>query len=472
MSIAPGTVLGGKYRVDRVLGEGGMGVVAAATHVDLGSRVAVKFLLRHALENQDIVARFEREARSTASLQSDHVVNVTDVGRFDDGAPYMVMELLSGCDLASGLVRAGGKLPVAEAIAYASQACVGLGDAHDAGIVHRDVKPSNLFLHSRKDKRVVVKVVDFGIAKDIAATNTSLTQASSMMGSPKYMSPEQLRDSKSVDARSDVWSLGVVLFEMLAGRTPFEAESMAVLHADILGSRAPSLLDLRPEIPPALDAIVQRCLEKDPAARFGNMRELGAALAQIAMVTSAVEPSFVLTSERILKATDPTPATGFDATAIAEATPAHVTTGARGHGPTPVSLGSPTGASTVADGAPAAAGARTSRAVPMAIVAAAALVALAIGLKPASAPPAPPPAPAAAAPPAPEPAPALAPAPVAAPAPTAAVAAVAPPDDAGTAAKTAAPKAAAAPAAAAPTAPSLPVNSPKKRKSSLDMSFD
>jgi len=479
MSIAPGTVLGGKYRVDRVLGEGGMGVVAAATHVDLGSRVAVKFLLRHALENQDIVARFEREARSTASLQSDHVVNVTDVGRFDDGAPYMVMELLSGCDLASGLVRAGGKLSVAEAIAYASQACVGLGDAHDAGIVHRDVKPSNLFLHSRKDKRVVVKVVDFGIAKDIAATNTSLTQASSMMGSPKYMSPEQLRDSKSVDARSDVWSLGVVLFEMLAGRTPFEAESMAVLHADILGSRAPSLLDLRPEIPPALDAIVQRCLEKDPAARFGNMRELGAALAQIAMVTSAVEPSFVLTSERILKATDPTPATGFDATAIAEATPAHVTPGARGHGPTPVSLGSPTGASTVADGAPAAAGARTSRAVPMAIVAAAALVALAVGLKPASAPPAPPappPAPAAPALPAPETAPALAPAPVAAPAPTAptaatapaaAVAAVAPPDDAGTAAKTAAPK-----AAAAPAAPSLPVNSPKKRKSSLDMSFD
>ncbi len=466
MSIAPGTVLGGKYRVERVLGEGGMGIVAEATHVDLGSRVAVKFLLRHALENHDIVARFEREARSTASLQSDHVVNVTDVGRFDDGAPYMVMELLTGCDLASGLVRAGGKLPIAEAIAYATQACIGLGDAHDAGIVHRDVKPSNLFLHSRKDKRVVVKVVDFGIAKDIAATNTSLTQASSMMGSPKYMSPEQLRDSKSVDARSDIWSLGVVLFEMLAGRTPFEAESMAVLHAEILGSRPPSLLDLRPEAPPALDAIVQRCLEKDPAARFGNMRELAGALAQLTMITSAVEPSFVLTSERILRAApDPTPPTGFDATAIADATPSHVTTGGRGQGPTPVALGSATGGSTNAGTQPSA-GSNPSRAVPMAIVAAAALVALALAFKPASpAPNAAPPAaaPAAEAPPAAAPAPSAAPTPPASPEPAPASAEPAPATDAGSAAKTG-PKPTAAPA--------TPGNSTKKRKSSLDMTFD
>lgn len=470
MTLEPGTVLAGKYRIDRVLGEGGMGCVVEALHQELGSRVAIKFLLPQALANPDIVARFEREARATASLQSDHVVNVTDVGRFDDGSPYMVMEFLTGCDLASGLVRAGGKLPISEAVAYGIQAAIGLGDAHEQGIVHRDVKPSNVFLHARKDRRVVVKIVDFGIAKQTENLDTSLTQASAVMGSPKYMSPEQLRDAKTADARSDIWSLGVTLFEMVAGRTPFTAESMAVLHAEILASPAPSVRAFRPEAPFELEAILNRCLAKDPANRFGSMAELRAALEQVAMATSAIAPSFVLTSERVLRTADPTPPTGFDATAIADrpSSPA-VTTGGVSH-TAPNAVVEPVA---VAKGGPITApGATASSKLPLV---AAAIAVLALGAafalrgrsEEATKAPAPV-APVSAASPAakaPESAPVVTPEPAPAPAP-AAVAAPAAAPEAGT-------DAVAKPAAAKPTAaPAAAPRAPTKRKSSLDMSFD
>lgn len=467
MTLEPGTVLGGKYRIERVLGEGGMGCVVEAVHRELGSRVAIKFLLPHALANADIVARFEREARATASLQSDHVVNVTDVGRFDDGSPYMVMEFLTGCDLASGLARAGGKLPIAEAVAYGVQSAIGLGDAHDMGVVHRDVKPSNIFLHSRKDRRVVVKIVDFGIAKQTEQTDTSLTQAAAMMGSPKYMSPEQLRDAKTADQRSDIWSLGVTIFEMLAGRTPFVAESMAVLHAEILAAPAPALRDFRPEAPVELETVLSRCLAKNPADRYATMGELRSALEQVAMVTSAVAPSFVLTSERVLQAVDPTPASGFDATAIADGPSSpNVTTGGVSRtapNPAPPSQATPLNA----------ASATPPRSKAPLVAAAVVLVALAAafalrGRPQEASTPAPPvptlsataTAPAKA--PEPEPPPSAAPALEGIPA----AAAVTPAPEAG--AKPAPVKAApskAAPAAASPQAPA-------KRKSSLDMSFD
>lgn len=467
LTMQPGTILSEKYCVERVLGEGGMGCVVEARHLELGTRVAIKFLLPYALQNADIVTRFEREARATAALQSDHIVNVTDVGRFPDGAPYMVMELLSGCDLATGLSRAGGRLPIAEAVAYGVQAAAGLADAHESGVVHRDVKPANIFLHERKDRRVVVKIVDFGIAKQTEDTSRNLTLASSIMGSPKYMSPEQLRDSKSADARSDIWSLGVTLFEMLAGRTPFAADSMAVLHADILHTPAPSLLEFRPEAPPDLDAILHRCLAKDPAARYASTRDLMIALEQLAMGTSSVSPSFVITSERMPTGVDFTPMPSvFDRTEIADPTPMPEQTGS-GVSHTRVSP-----ESAQSSGPPKAKW-------PLVVAIVAALVVAAIALRPKAEAPAVSAAPAIVAPaahaghagPAP-PTPVVAePAksPEAAPlAPANAVDAAlarptAAPSSPAPASKAAAPKPASAPA---------PTKAPAKRGSSLDMSFD
>lgn len=457
----PGTILGEKYRVERVLGEGGMGCVVEARHLELGNRVAIKFLLPYALQNADIVTRFEREARATAALQSDHIVNVTDVGRFPDGSPYMVMEFLSGCDLATGLSRAGGRLPIAEAVAYGVQAAAGLADAHESGVVHRDIKPANIFLHERKDRRVVVKIVDFGIAKQTEDTSRNLTLASSIMGSPKYMSPEQLRDSKSADARSDIWSLGVTLFEMVAGRTPFAAESMAVLHADILHAPAPSLLDFRPEAPADLDAIVQRCLAKDPAARYASTRDVMIALEQLAMGTSSVAPSFVIASERMPTGVDFTPMPSvFDRTEIAEPTPMPERTGAA------VSNTKVSPESAQSSAPPMAKW-------PLVVAIGAALVVAALALRPKAEAPAVSAAPAIVAPAAPAP-----PAPIVAePAKTPEAAPLAPanavdaaltkptaaPSSPAPASKAAAPKPASAPA---------PTKAPAKRGSSLDMSFD
>ncbi len=312
-----GTLLGGKYRVERVLGEGGMGRVVAATHLELGTLVAIKFLLPQALENPGVVARFEREARATASLQSDHAVKVLDVGRFDDGSPYMVMEYLQGCDLSQGLENAEGPLPISECITYILQAALGLADAHDAGVVHRDIKPSNIFLQTRKDGRVVVKVLDFGIAKSGVTQDANLTQASSVIGSPKYMSPEQLREARHVDARTDIWSLGVTLFELLTGGPPFASDSMAVLHSEILNGNPPLLRSVRPEAPMALEQILSRCLEKVPANRFESMRQLHAALTQINMGSSAVTPSFAIPSGSDTTISEPRGPSVFDATAVA-----------------------------------------------------------------------------------------------------------------------------------------------------------
>ena len=451
----PGTILGEKFRVERVLGEGGMGCVVEATHLELGTKVAIKFLLPSALQNAEIVTRFEREARATAALQSDHIVNVTDVGRFPDGSPYMVMEYLSGCDLSTGLARAGGRLPIAEAVAYGVQAAAGLADAHDSGVVHRDIKPANIFLHERKDRRVVVKIVDFGIAKQTEDTSRNITLASAIMGSPKYMSPEQLRNSKSADARSDIWSLGVTLFEMVAGRTPFAAESMAVLHADILHAPAPSVLEFRPEAPADLDAIVQRCLAKDPAARYASTRDVMVALEQLAMGTSSVTPSFVITAERMQTGADFTPMPSvFDRTEIAEPTPMPDRTG-------PAVSNTKVSPESEMSSAPAKAK------WPLVVAIGAALVVAALALRPKAEAPPVSAAPTVVAPAVVAPAPPAPPTPVvtepanvvdAAPAkPTVAPSSPAP------ASKASAPK---------PAAAAAPAKAPAKRGSSLEMSFD
>jgi serine/threonine-protein kinase len=276
--VRAGDVVGGKYRVERVIGAGGMGVVVAAMQVDLQRAVAVKFLLPHVLARPDFTARFSREARAAARLESQHVARVLDVGQLDDGAPYLVMEYLSGTDLAAR-VRARGPLPRAEAVHHLLEASEAVAEAHQRGIVHRDLKPSNLFLAERTNGTAILKVLDFGISKLSDPSEEHDTSESSVMGSPQYMSPEHLLSMRNADARSDIWSLGVVLHELLTGKTPFRAQQMPELVATIL-QRPASANDLEQAgVPEGLQAVVLRCLEKEPAQRFADVGELAAALA-------------------------------------------------------------------------------------------------------------------------------------------------------------------------------------------------
>jgi serine/threonine-protein kinase len=276
--VREGDVLAGKYRVDRVLGVGGMGVVVAAHHVELDDRVAIKFLLPEALHNGEAVARFAREAQAAVKIKSEHVARVTDVGRLENGAPYIVMEYLDGLDLSAWLQQRG-PLPVPQAVEFVLQACEAIAEAHVLGIVHRDLKPANLFVIRRPDGGLSVKVLDFGIAKRIgAAPSANMTSTKAVMGSPLYMSPEQLTSTKDADARTDVWALGVILYELLSGETPFVAETMPGVMMKITGTEPPPLRARRPEIPAALERVVLTCLAKDRAKRFQTIGDLAVAL--------------------------------------------------------------------------------------------------------------------------------------------------------------------------------------------------
>ena len=283
--------------MERMLGEGGMGMVVAATHLGLGTPVAIKFLHGQLAQNQQLLERFQREARASAQLRSEHVCRVSDVGMFDDGTPYIVMELLNGRDLSS-ILRANGPLPTPNAVELVLQGCVGIAEAHAAGIIHRDLKPANLFLTSRPDGTALVKVLDFGVAKTTQDGNFSLTQTSSVMGSPGYMSPEQLKSSRNVDARSDIWSLGVTIYELVIGRQPWNAESITELTLRIAMDPLPTL---PPGTPNGLSQILAKCMEKDPAARFQNVAELAAALAPF----TPAGPELAATCGRMLRGSTP-----------------------------------------------------------------------------------------------------------------------------------------------------------------------
>jgi serine/threonine-protein kinase len=279
LDIAEGDTLAGKYRVDAVLGSGGMGIVLRATHLSLKDRVALKVL--HKGASEEAAERFFREAQNAARIKSPHVGRVLDVGRLDSGSPYIVMEYLEGRDLGR-VLRDRGPLPVADAVDYVLQTCEALAAAHALGVIHRDIKPSNLFLSRDADGGPLVKVVDFGVSKQTRASDySSLTGVQTAIGTPSYMSPEQLRSSKSVDARADLWSLGVVLYELLTGRLPFDSDSLAGLVALLIDSTtlAPRVGEHRAEVPDELQAIVARCLEKDPERRFADVPELASALA-------------------------------------------------------------------------------------------------------------------------------------------------------------------------------------------------
>jgi serine/threonine protein kinase len=281
--VNPGDVLAGKYRVVRTLGAGGIGVVVEAVHTQLERQVAIKFLLPEANENPQVVARFTREARASARLKGEHVTQVIDVGALDDGSPYMVMEYLSGTDLGE-LLSERGRLSIPDAVDYVLQAIEALAEAHAARIVHRDLKPANLFLTRTADGEPLVKVLDFGISKaldpDKSESGLSLTQSATMIGTPLYMSPEQMRDARHVDVRTDIWALGAILYELITGRPPFLATSLAELCVKVMQDDPVPLSRVRPEVPPELTAIVDRCLCKQRTGRYADVGELAGALAR------------------------------------------------------------------------------------------------------------------------------------------------------------------------------------------------
>jgi serine/threonine protein kinase len=288
--VAVGHVLAGKYRVEQVLGSGGMGVVVAAWHQELEQRVAVKFLHPLAAERFDALERFRREARAAAKIKSEHVARVLDVGTLDGGYPYMVMEYLEGQDLASEL-RTRGPLPVLETSEYVLQAIEALAEAHAAGIVHRDLKPANLYVARRRDGSVCIKVLDFGISKALLGSSLdelALTKTASLIGSPLYMAPEQMRSAKDVDTRADIWSLGAILYEVLTGRPPFSGDSIPQLCASLLNEVPAPVRETRPDVPERLERAILRCLEKERQRRFPTVSELGQALVEFAPAGSRV----------------------------------------------------------------------------------------------------------------------------------------------------------------------------------------
>jgi serine/threonine protein kinase len=318
-----GAVLAGKDRVERVLGQGGMGVVVEATQLDLERRVALKFLRGSALPEQgSALSRFEREARTIARLRGEHIVQIYDVGRLEHGEPFIVMELLTGEDL-SALLDREQRLPVATAVDYVLQACEAMAEAHVAGVIHRDLKPANLFLSKRADGRPLVKVLDFGISKLLSET-TSLNLTSGVLGSPLYMSPEQLSSSKDIDARTDVWSLGTILYELVTGAPAFQAEGLPQVCARIMaGAPDPIASQLR-DVSPALEAVLVKCLRRFPEERYLSVADLAAALIPFARKSSLVSAEATirivqgssLAHGPLPRVTDSMPPPGFDSTRV------------------------------------------------------------------------------------------------------------------------------------------------------------
>jgi len=270
-SLAVGEVIAGKYRIEGILGSGGMATVFSAWHEELEQRVALKML--HAGTRSDPTAekRFVREARHAARIQSEHVARIIDVGRTDGDLVYIVMEYLEGNDL-SRVLKARGPLPVGEVVEHLVQACDAIAVAHSMGIVHRDLKPANLFLTRRIDGTTCVKVLDFGIAKAFDTPEANeLTSATTMIGSPMYMAPEQMANAREVDARADIWSLGVIAYRLLTRQLPFQGENVVELAMNIASKPPRPLRELRPDVSPVLEMAVMRCFERDPDARWPDV---------------------------------------------------------------------------------------------------------------------------------------------------------------------------------------------------------
>jgi len=271
--LAAGDIIDSRYRVEEIIGRGGMGLVASAVHMQLGRRVAIKLLVPKAAGSDVAHERFLREARAAAHLRNEHVVQVLDFGILENGSPVIVMELLKGYDLERTLIKRG-PLPIIEAVDFLLQACEAVAEAHAHGLVHRDIKPSNLFVSHAADGSPHIKVLDFGVSKLVRGAESesgfreqSLTGSRMVVGSPAYMAPEQVSCGGETDARTDVWALGVTLFELLTETRPFDAASVPLAFASIMRDSPPLLRARCLEAPHQLEELVQWCLEKDPAKR-------------------------------------------------------------------------------------------------------------------------------------------------------------------------------------------------------------
>lgn len=296
--ISPGDMLDGRYRIERIIGEGGMGVVVSALHVQLRVPVAIKFLRPAKAGNAEVNARFLREARACAHLKNEHIVRVMDFGVFENGLPVLVMEYLEGKDLAAVLAK-DGPLAIDDAIDYMLQVAEALAEAHARGIVHRDLKPSNLFLTRHSDGAPLVKVLDFGVSKVIASNaeamaSTDITGGHAMLGSPAYMSPEQIAASPDVDHRADLWALGAILYELLTATMPFAKDNVVSMLAAVINDEAPNLRDRRPDVPEPIADTVGRCLAKSPDERCPDVLAFAEGI-----IAASPTPKRTLACERI-----------------------------------------------------------------------------------------------------------------------------------------------------------------------------
>jgi serine/threonine-protein kinase len=290
--IVPGAIVAAKYRLDALIGEGGMGSVWSATHTGLNQAVAIKFISREFVRSADALRRFDAEAKAAAQLRSRHVVQVFDTGTLEDGTPYIAMELLHGESL-QGRVHRGGPVPLVEAVDILTQCCKALGRAHQAGIVHRDIKPDNIFLaQSADDDSALVKILDFGVAKMGGSASEQgsqgATRTGAVLGTPLYMSPEQARGLKTIDQRTDLYSLGLVAYTMFTGNLAFSSESFGDLLLQICTAPLPSLLAGAQWLPPTMEEWFKKACAREPEQRFGSAKEFSEALclaAGVAMPT-------------------------------------------------------------------------------------------------------------------------------------------------------------------------------------------
>lgn len=291
-AIPVGTIIGGKYRVERHVGDGGMGLVVAARHLVLNELYAIKFMHHRDLANPQAAVRFVREAQAVVKLKNnEHVARVHDVGKHETGDLYIVMELLVGLDLAE-VLKKYGVLSIPDACSYILQACNALVEAHDLGIIHRDLKPANLFLTRRKDGSPCIKVLDFGISKLLAnegqETDIEMTGTRETMGSPLYMSPEQSKSARDVDSRTDIWALGAILYKLLTGKAPVGGSTAAEVSFALLeATSVPPPSEIRRDIPRALEACILRCLEKNVLRRYERVTDLMVALTPFADLPAA-----------------------------------------------------------------------------------------------------------------------------------------------------------------------------------------
>lgn len=289
-----GTVLDGRYQIEKVLGEGGMGLVYKARHVTLNKPLAIKVLKAEVSKDQEIVARFRQEAQSATSIGNHHIIDISDFGVLQDGSTYFVMEFLDGISLTSA-VEPGKPLQPARTIHIAKQLCRALGAAHDIGIVHRDLKPDNVYLIERGGDKDFVKVLDFGIAK-VGGAKSKLTQVGQVFGTPHYMSPEQCAGT-SVDKRTDIYALGVIMYEMASSRVPFDADNLMGILTKHLYEEPIKPHELPPpvEVPAALEAIIMKCLAKKADVRYQSMQEV---LADLELASAGQTPGAVLDGVR------------------------------------------------------------------------------------------------------------------------------------------------------------------------------